>query len=292
MRRINNSEIQAFKRCRRKWYLSHVQHYQLRAVRTGALNVGTAVHLGLEEHYNGVDNDGVLARIDTAFGVASMHVDPEDTVTHEKLEKDFQLATLMVEGYLDWLEETGADAGYKTTGVELLLEMPLEIPGFETVTLHGKLDRLVEDADGRTFIYDHKTCQSFDIAGRQLQMDDQLLTYVMLVEHNYGVQVAGCVYDMLRKVKRGPRAVPPFYARETVIFNRNQIAAHKAHTIATIAVMLNAERNWGADNSEFYPSPTRDCSYCDFLPVCPMIDDGSDWQGMLNNYYTTPEEAV
>jgi RecB family exonuclease len=45
------------------------------------------------------------------------------------------------------------------------------------------------------------------------------------------------------------------------------------------------------DSLELYPNPTRDCSWdCDFRGPCVAMDDGSDWQSMLDDGYCRKEE--
>src|SRR5690606_26602879 len=75
-------------------------------------NIGTIYHSGLQYHYEGkgLAQDFVLAeaqRLRDEYG---------EDVLSDKWKNAYNLAYLMCEGYEQWLEETGADAGFTVTG--------------------------------------------------------------------------------------------------------------------------------------------------------------------------------
>jgi len=49
--KIANSELQTFKRCKRKWWLSYYRRLHLRREGVGALSIGNMVHAPLEAYY-------------------------------------------------------------------------------------------------------------------------------------------------------------------------------------------------------------------------------------------------
>ena len=51
--RISNSEIQTFKDCRRKWWLSYYRRLRPRTEsKTGALALGSRIHQALDDYYS------------------------------------------------------------------------------------------------------------------------------------------------------------------------------------------------------------------------------------------------
>lgn len=273
MRRVNQSELTTFMRCARKWNLSYLQGYQ-QAEESSNLYVGSLVHAGLQEHYSGGDLAEWIGLAE-AQGIS----ESVDGV----LSKDDELALIMLDGYLQWLEETGIDAGDLVPEyVERQMEIPLGVIAGREVVLHGTVDWTARDPYGQLWLFDHKTVAAFGaLVDRRLQLSFQLLTYAWMLRETTGETPAGVVLNMLRKVKRTAAAKPPFYQREAVQFNQHQLDSHGKNLYRVIERMLIAE-----DAGDNYPVPDADCTWkCPFLQVCPLMDDGSDIMGALNELY-------
>lgn len=294
MRRLSHSEMKMWQRCRRKWWLSAYRNLTpVREKKSGAAALGTRVHEALEVMYE-VSDDAALASL-----VASVEADcnefPEQA---EQIRKDGDMALAMVEGYIQWSAEDGVDEDLEIIDVEAKIETPL--PG-TPVMLVGKLDQrgVLRSTGARVFV-DHKTVDDFSRVAL-LKQDTQmkhyhLLEFLKLLEEGIDAQEAaevrtgGAIYNMLRKVKRTGRAKPPFYMREFVGHNMDDLRSYLMHVMAVSQEILEAELalDAGSDHrSVVYPNPTRDCSWdCDFRPICPMFDDGSDAEGMVSAIFT------
>jgi hypothetical protein len=278
-RRTNQSELTTFMRCPRKWDLSYLKGYQ-EAEESSNLYVGSLVHAGLQEHYNGGDLREWIGLAE-AQGIS----ESVDGV----LSKDDELALIMLDGYLEWLEETGIDADLTPHYVERKIEIPLgtiytDFPGDTgtDVILHGTVDWTARDPFGQLWLLDHKTTASFGaLVDRRMQLSFQLLTYAWMLREVTGERPVGVVLNMLRKVKRTAAAKPPFYAREGVQFNDTQLDNHGKNLYRVVTAMLRAEQA-----GDSYPVPDADCTWkCPFLQICPLVDDGSDILGALNELY-------
>lgn len=203
------------------------------------------------------------------------------------------LERAMVEGYMEWLIETGVDSGLRVVAPETYLEAPLEVPGSNVdVLLIGKLDvRMIREYDGVRLFMDHKTTLSLTEPLKTIRLDEQMLHYHVLewLSDVEGGRCDGALYNMLRKVKRSARAKPPFYDRVEVRHNKHELESFRRRLIGVIKTMLDVIARLEADEDPHvvvYPSPARDCSWsCDFLPVCTMFDDGSRVDAMLEQYY-------
>jgi hypothetical protein len=275
-RTINNSEIQSFKRCRRKWDLSYRQGlYRPEDGEKGNLGIGTAVHTLLEAYYKDQPEPEWESRLP----------DP----------KERELVKIMYSGYLRWLETTGADNGLTVVASEQQVSHSLGVIRGREVILTGRLDLRVIDEYERTLLFDHKTCQSFERTAEGIQHNEQLLTYAMLLKLSEGITVDGALLNMLRKVKRGPTAKPPFYQRETVTFNEHQLKAHWEHTVGIVEEILRAEERIDAGvSTQMVCPPTFDstCSWmCPFMAVCSLHDNGSNVQQALQDFYTVKPAA-
>lgn len=153
--RISQSESSVFRECRRKWWLGTYRGLQPREERvTGPLALGTRIHACLEAYYtdgrNPVDVHRELIENDR-LELALVERDVTE------LEKEAELGRIMLEGYINWLEETGADADYEVVSAEEILTVPLPHHGVEMV---GKLDmRIRRKSDGVRLFMDHKALE-------------------------------------------------------------------------------------------------------------------------------------
>ena len=304
VRRFSNSEIQTFKRCRRKWYLGWYRRLRLRNQDpVGALAIGNRVHRALEAWYVPEGDNPTDPRTALEAAIASdweactqayaeIGQEPPPELVKE-FNENTALERAMVEGYMEWLIETGVDSGLRVVAPETYLEAPLEVPGSNVdVLLIGKLDvRMVREYDGARLFMDHKTTLSLTEPLKTIRLDEQMLHYHVLewLSDVEGGRCDGALYNMLRKVKRSARAKPPFYDRVEVRHNKHELESFRRRLVGVIKTMLDVIARLEADEDPHvvvYPSPARDCSWsCDFLPVCTMFDDGSRVDAMLEQYY-------
>lgn len=305
---VSNSELQTFKHCRRRWWLAWHRGLQLRDLpSTGPRPLGTRVHEALARYYvaNGQPREDPrdalesVIRDDESKLIASL-VDREAAEAATRLvefQKEADLARAMVEGYVDWLADTGVDQGYRVIGPEQVLAAPFEVPLVDgsvvTVYLIGRLDaRLYREHDGVILFMDHKTVPDFSGSVRMLVFDEQMKMYRLLEELNRGEgdpDVAGALYNMLRKVKRTQTAKPPFYERVEVRHNRTELTEFQSRLRGEIRVLLDVEASlYEGDHHQFvaYPTPSNDCLWkCDFSAICPMFDDGSRVEDFISENY-------
>lgn len=277
MRRISNSEIQVWKQCRRKWYLTFRRRLRPRREEpVGAAALGTRVHGVLASYYGIQGNRSPLEWHDqwVARDLADF---PE---IEDRIRKEADLSRAMLEGYFEWVEETGADEGLTVIGAERQLEYAFEDLG---VILQGKLDlRVQREEDGAHMVLDHKTVQNFAQPARVLPMDEQSRTYLLLERLNdKAARTDGVIFNMLRKVKRTATAKPPFYDRFEVRVNDHVLSDFLDRIVREMYDIMAAYDTPDAlARAKFYPSPTRDCTWkCPFIGVCSLMDDPSTGYG-------------
>lgn len=287
---ISNSEIQTFLRCRRKWWLSYIEGWRPIVSATsyvGPLALGSRVHKVLEGYYKkGLSLADEHARLLEEARVMMA----DDGFSLEKLDTEGELGRLMLEGYEEWVESEGLDADLATLGVEEILKYDI-LPGM--VRLIGKIDlRVHRLRDDTRAILDFKTSANFADVTVTAHMAPQLLTY-MVLDHATGdekTRVDGGIYRMLKKVKRGPRAIPPYYQELVVRHNVFFLRSFWQRLRGTLTDMYNARRAIESGEDPMYhayPTPTRDCSWsCPFLKICPMFDDGSGAADALRDAFT------
>ena len=94
---------------------------------------------------------------------------------------------------------------------------------------------------------------------------------------------------MLRKVKRGQYAKPPFYDQIEVRHNQFAIRSFFQRLEGTLEDMLRVRDALDAGESHYkhaYPRPTRDCKWkCQFFAICPLVDDGSAAEAAISDAF-------
>jgi hypothetical protein len=299
VRYYSNSEFQTFKRCRRKWWLGW--HRKLRPLvrsRVGAGPLGTKVHAALAGLYvpeaegpaDPRETLEELIRRERADVVEAWAHDPQsaDAELHE-LDGQNDYCRAMIEGYMRWLEETGADADLEVLGSEVAVAYEFA----EGSALVGRLDvRVRRVSDGVRLFIDHKTCQNFPDLLRSVKTSEQFPTYILLERSDAalsGERTQGVLVNGLRKVKRTVSAKPPFFERFDKTYNEDELRAQWTRIHGQVRDIEEVEVRLGRGedhNFAAYPSKTRDCHWqCEFYPVCDMFDDGSRAEDMLQAIY-------
>jgi len=285
---ISNSEIQTYKDCRRKWWLSYYRRLQPKSKQmTGALALGSRIHEALDMYYSKniplLEAHSQLIDIDKKILVESYR----DTYD---LESEAELGRIMLEGYLQWVEENGIDAELEMISTEEIISMPLLD---NKVVLQGKIDmRVRRKADGVRMFRDFKTVGgSFTDFSSMAHMNEQILTYMMLetAQNKEGERSEGGIFTMLKKVKRSANARPPFYEQLEVRHNVFALRSFWQRIHGTLSDMLNTRKalDEGGDHRFVaYPRPSRDCKWkCQFFTICPMFDDGSAAEAAIEDAF-------
>jgi RecB family exonuclease len=299
---VSNSQLQTFKRCRRKYWLTYVRKLKPRSyAKTGARQLGTRVHGALQAYYAGFISTGpdiivgnqvegltaALAWLDELRRLELAEAGEDGQVVAD-VEKEHALAVTMVEGYAQWLEESGADSDLETIANEHALRAPSPVAGVELI---GKLDRVVRKvSDGSVGFVDYKTVGDLQTPLKHLGMDEQFRMYA-LMQKLLNRAVGFHIYRMLKKSKRTERAKPPFFRDYEVYINDEELRAFWERLHGELLELLRFEAQIAANPTGHrfiaYPTPTTNCSWdCDFYPVCPMFDDSrSDPEHLLAMNY-------
>lgn len=299
--RLSNSEIQTFKRCRRKWWLGWYRELTLQTESyTGVRSTGTRIHRALAAWYvpegeQRVDPRDALERVIVEDWTTVQKLAIERNAPDERLAEfatefssSCNLERAMVEGYVQWLEETGADSDLRITASETPLVARIDVPmrdhhEMREVELIGLLDtRAYRVTDGVRVFIDHKTVGSLTAPVMTLPQNEQMLHYHLLeilANPDFEEHCDGALYNMLRRVKRSVKAKPPFYDRIEVRHNPYELESYRRRLLATSREVLETidALDRGSHHLDIvYPTPNGDCTWsCDFFAICNMLDDGS-----------------
>lgn len=299
-RLVSNSEIYDFKRCRRRWWLRHVRRLQPKVLDVvGARALGDRIHDVLAAYY-----DPRFVECDRAVDVLALwdyetqqllEAAGENMYKAKDVADDSDLGRAMLEGYFEWLEEKGEDEDLEIIGSE----REIDVPFTDGVRLVGKLDvRVLQKSTRARRFIDHKSVANMTDLPKTADIAEQFLHYCLLDllehlnagDHSDATFVDGGIYNMLRKVKRTPRATPPFYLRHPVRHTREELRSYWLRLLGEVAEIMRAEeRLLGGEDPLVvaYPTPTRDCSWdCEMRQVCPMFDrPQEDAEGYLRDVF-------
>lgn len=244
---------------------------------TGALALGSRIHQALDDYYS----KGIpLLEAHSALVATDRKILEDSFRDTYDLDSEAELGRIMLEGYLQWVEENGIDSELEMISTEEIISMPM-LEG--RVELQGKIDmRVKRKADGVRMFRDFKTVGgSFTDFGSMAHMNEQILTYMMLetAQNKEGERTEGGIFTMLKKVKRSANARPPFYDQIEVRHNVFALRSfwQRINGVLTDLMKTRDDLDAGADHRYVaYPRPSRDCKWkCQFFTVCPLLDDGS-----------------
>lgn len=291
---VTQSDLALFKTCRRSWFFGTYLGLRLKAQPViGPLTLGTRVHLALQYHYTD-GRDIVEAYNQIAKEEFEQLEESKIIFDHLAWESETDLGRIMLEGYVEWLEETGADAEYEVIGAEKKLTYELEIPGpfgSVLVELRGKVDLRVRNIRNNTrLVVDHKTTAHFANLTTTADKNEQLLFYMLLerlTKENPDEWLQGAMLNMLRKVKRGVQSKPPYYDRLEIHKTETDLRNYWTRLQGTlqdyVRVVQMLDENY---DHRFAAYPTAiACGYCPFRHPCTLTDDGSRVVDMLNTLY-------
>lgn len=298
--KVANSELQTFKRCKRKWWLAYYRQLRLRREGVGPLSIGNMVHHPLEMYYSQPVRDPETFDWQTPLAAHYQNRLAHPEFPHDKapeMQADYELASIMLKGYFEWLTEDGMDSDIEIISAEREVEVFLDTILGVTVHLIAKLDTEVRlKSNGWRSFMDHKSVANVKDLPKVIELNEQLRTYGLIQrleaqqKQTGEVQFAhGGMLNQLRKVKRTTKSNPPYYDRAGVNHNDQVYRTFytrvwgEVHDLLTLRANLDA----GLDHQQVaYPTPSWTCDWeCPFKLICPRFDDGSDVEVVIADQY-------
>jgi hypothetical protein len=261
---IRTSDRQFFKKCRQLWdFSSKIRQDYEPLIAPKFFDFGSAVHKGLQTLYDPktwhldrqvVESLSLKAFTDICSEQKGQYLRITDGDMAIDLEIDFkeriELGRGMLEYYFKWARKH--DQGFTPKLVEVEFEVPiprLVIKGLPVV-YQGRVDLVVEDEFGEYWIWDHKTAAQFGTT-QHLALDEQCGSYIWALKHKLGINIAGVVYNELRKkVPHAPHQ------------NKNGFLSVNKQQDTTLDLFLEAMEALGH-------TPSMYESYIEYLTECP-----------------------
>ena len=339
---VHTTDRQRYKNCRLAWHFTSNLRLNLEPLSSGkALVFGTAWHEGLATYYDPEAPKRSIEDAKVVFkrtlhkwydGLERPSEDDEDRLTEGLL-----LGSHMLDHYGAYAAEHDR---FKVVFVEQQFLVPL---GMEVPCTHGdldtcplcmgtgkrpvvytlKVDGLIEDYEGRTWVMEHKTADKMPDNTDYLLMDDQCGSYLWGVSESLGFMPEGVLYNIAWK--RTPTTLKTLkdgnLSRDkrivtTYPYAKKQIVAHYGSVPEDFNEFLEARRgenrffyreNIRRNEQEIYfladrihdeviemtdaelpmyRNPNRfNCSSCAFVGPCLAWGEGSDYEMMLKGNY-------
>lgn len=281
-------------RCQRSWMLGYYRNLQpdwgLRRTPV-SFDTGNIVHAGLGGYYLGDHSAPHAERAIHAFR-DNLYSKLAEEADMKAWDKSVLMAERMVEAYIIWVEDNGLDVGEDTIEVETRMTMPLgNVHGYD-VYLHGQPDRLVNTPSGMV-IEDWKTG---DIKRQFLMESDwQLLNYIMMSRFNHGAMPVGARHRRLNRSMHTAAAKADQFAQHHVSVNELRLSNHYQHVMHQVDLLVSKkiQLDEGLDPTlGCTPNRNTQCSWdCSFKEVCPLMDDGADFEYILDNEFRLREDS-
>lgn len=279
---LTSSEMKQWQTCARGWWLSYHLKLRRKSDYSSLPSVGNLTHDGLQRYY-----EGRLERPSDFVSETAAALMAEQPELADQISKDAELATIMLDGYIEWVAEEGCDADLEFIAAEQTVEVPIG-----PYRVRGKIDaRFRRKADGALVQLEHKTVSNLSDHPVWAQSNPQFLTYDMLsmMTKPDGIRTEGVVVNMLRRVKRTARAKPPFYGRHWVPHSVEELRSHYKHIIAIGAQIERAHEQLDAGVSHHLVCPpnfNRNHSWsCPCAGLDTLPDDDGDLESFLEDFY-------
>jgi len=256
-----------------------------------ALAIGTGIHRALERWYHPdfkYDHKAVLEQTLSSLFLGwyeeQSHVDgfvPWETDA-------IDLADGMLAGYQRQYGPLPTDDPDIAHILATEQEFDVAVPG-TTHALIGTIDGFLLSRSGALWLIDHKT-YGYAPSPDSLRRNQQFLGYMwaanqLLVSgkltERFGPlpnRVEGVLYNGLRKKLPTNRTSAPFFKREWIRHDQNELAFFETHLRTVLAEMSRLDR---AD----YYSPGMHCDRCAFQSPCLALQYGEDFQWALQHNY-------
>ena len=201
---VTQTMIGTFDECRMKWLLSINKVKQVGASQTF---FGSVVHDILEKFYKQKWTErtlktkgekSIISWIDEYFNEFGAKRISGVTKDYERLTK-IHVEVILTE-YIKHYKQDFLEMRFEQVEGEFAVD-------FRGVTLRGKKDGRYRDRKGHLWVVDHKTMGSISESSMLLRLsfDLQMLMYILADEIEYGEEVYGCLYNVIRRPTTNPR---------------------------------------------------------------------------------------
>lgn len=190
---LSSSSIATFAKCAKLFWFDKLSPYAKREFSSDAIDRGSLFHAGiaaaLQQTNPNLNLKVATAAVDALYSSGTGSVDERDE------------AVEMLRFYLDDLGINTRNFAYKLNGVPMV-EWEFDVD-FHEFRLRGSIDAVIRDTNGKVFLVDWKTRQTF-YTDDVVDIDKQLYTYAAILKLE-GVELDGAMQIQLSKPPQPPK---------------------------------------------------------------------------------------
>lgn len=318
---FNQSRLKTFNRCPKQYEYKYIELLEPKK-KVRPLFMGSWVHACLETYYTQGDwkiGHAEYVKVwDSLFEEERLALQTRGRTVGPPMP---DLVSRIMRSYL-WYYR---DDGWKPKYVEQVLDVPtpLVVHG-KQFRFKGRLDLVVEDDEGLNWLVDHKTASTIPQPNSFHAMDPQLMLYPWAAKIQYGIDIAGVIYNYVRsrppsipklnqdgsisrrkivtdyptlfRFLRANHKNPNDYAhilrpmqRKSEFLRRYRLPRENVVTksilLDTLSIIKRIE-----ETKRFTRTITRDCVRCPYHDLCRAELNGFDTAIMRKASYTISEE--
>lgn len=281
---IRATEFGQYINCPRNWMFGSSNGFNLEPkVRPQKLRFGLVWHKGLEELYLGNDPFAGLEQEfqkeeELIYGVGAFDPDIRDEIDKEK-----ELARMMMEGYLQWRNNgaTPPDDSFTVKAVERRVLVPID----EGLYIAVRTDTDVLDKSGGLWVLENKTRGKSSSVDNppELQLDLQMGIQMLAVKETNPEPVRGAIYNLARKQAPSARVKAPLFGRHQVFRSQHELDVLKETLKARATEMIRDSRFIAEHPGEalelirYNPQGMGLCQWgCSVKEICEAINRKED----------------
>lgn len=321
---FNQSRIKTFLRCPKSYQYKYVDLLEPKK-KVRPLFLGSWVHACLETHYSQgnwkIGHQLYVDQWNKLFEEERLALRTRGKTIGPPLP---EIVERIMRSYIWYNRQDGWKAKY----IEQILEVPTPlIVSGKRFVFKGRLDLVIEDEEGLFWLVDHKTASTIPQPNSFHAMDPQLMLYPWAARIQYGIDIAGVIYNYVRS---RPPSIPNLnkdgsISRRKIVtdyptlfrflrdngFNPNDFAhillpmqtksellrryrlpreqkVTKEILLDTLSVVKRIE-----ETKRFTRTITRDCVRCSYHDLCRSELNGFDTEKMrATNFIVTEEDYV
>lgn len=288
---FDNTMIEAFRRCPRKFYFRHVRHWTPQSTAI-PLVFGLSWHAAMDSIWANKSTDknrivkDAISIFTAEWSKGGMSTDDATQLTFypRSIGRAHEMLTHYIDKYFTWLKEI------ELLHVEVSFSVPIGISAKQDIMYMGRLDKVYKDPrlNSKIVICDHKTTSSdapswFESFSPNSQMDGYLYAGNMLYGSEFwGIMIDGATVmkGTKGKEKRSDRDMPIGISFPRIPMSRqlNQLDAWHWEVTDTIQMIQQdveiLDRVVDAPYLPTFPKNTTSCfcyGACIYKDICKMI---------------------
>ncbi len=271
---LSHSEVEQYKKCRRKHYYRYIIGIRSISATNAALNKGLFGHAVLEAYFKALVEGS--SKEDARNKSKRVLVD----LFMQNIAKEYPTDLSGVQLSLDTFFNADPFGDHKILAAESDYKVHIGIIDFIF-----RVDLMTEGPDGKIRIFDFKFLYTM-LEPAEVALYPQLPLYMEGLTR-IGIQVEELWYIQMRsRTVKNPTEEDLLLPVKVETTDTRRKTTFREHLVAGEEILLQRQRPIGDASTNAIRSQGRDCNMCEFKRLCVAEMEGSNVNEILNDYYT------